>query len=113
MSGQLPARLEASALMRQVQSQGGFATIIKHGDDDRGALILLVAERGMPKALIERRMGPDFNYRWSVVARCDEAAPEKFRESTEKMRLTDPDCWLIELDVADAERFVAETTTLG
>lgn len=109
MTGRLPARLEATALMRQVQSQGGFATIIKHGDDDSGALILQIAERGLPKALIERRMGADFEYRWAIVATPDEAAPEKFLESMEKLRLNDPDCWLIELDVADAERFVAET----
>ena len=95
--------------MRQVQSEGGFATILNHGDDDRGALILLIAERGLPMALIERRMGADFRYRWAVTMKVDELVPEKFRESTDKLRRTDPDCWLIELDVADAERFVAET----
>ena len=110
MTGRLPAKLEATALMRQVESNGGFATILKRGDDDRGALILLVAERGLPKALIERRMGSDFAYRWTIVATADAAKPEKFRESTAKQVRFDPDCWLIELDVADAERFVAETT---
>ena len=109
MSEQLPARLEATALMRQVQSEGGFATILKHGDDDRGALTLLIAQRGLPKALIERRMGPDFQYRWALIMEADGSDAEKFRESTEKLRRQDPDCWLIELDVADAERFVAET----
>ena len=109
MTGRLPARLEATALMRLVQSTGGFATIIKRGDADSGALILLIAERGEPKALIERRMGSDFDYRWTVVATADDANPEKFRESTDKATHFDPDCWLIELDVADAERFVAET----
>lgn len=110
MTGRLPARLEATALMRQVQSAGGFATIIKHGDDHSGALILLVAERGLPKALIERRMGADFDYHWSIVATADDAEPEKFRDSTDKLVRFDPDCWLIELDTPDAERFIAETT---
>ncbi len=95
--------------MRQVQSIGGFATIIKRGDDDRGVLVLLIAEKGQPKALIERRMGPDFRYSWAAATAFDDTAPEKFRESADKLILTDPDCWLIELDVADAERFVAET----
>ena len=112
MTGRLPARLEATALMRQVQSDGGFATILKRGDDDRGALILLIAERGLPRALIERRMGPDFEYRWVIVTINDEATPEKFHESMDKLKRSDPDCWLIELDVADAERFVAETIAL-
>ncbi|MCY7279541.1 MAG: DUF1491 family protein [Sphingomonas bacterium] len=112
MSDRLPARLEATALMRQVQSAGGFATIIKRGDADSGALILLVAERGLPRALIERQMGDDFVYRWAITARLDGANPEKFRESTDKATRFDPDCWLIELDVADAERFIAETIAL-
>ena len=111
MTGRLPAKLEATALMRQVQGAGGFATIIKRGDDDRGALILLVAERGQPKVLIERRMGHEFEYRWTIVATADEAEPEKFRESTDKQVRFDPDCWLIELDIPDAERFVAEMIT--
>ena len=109
MSDRIPARLEATALMRLVESGGGFATIIKRGDDDRGSLILVIAERGLPKTLIERKMGADFGYRWAVVSEIDPADPKKFRESTDKMRRRDPDCWLIELDVADAERFVAET----
>jgi hypothetical protein len=113
MSERLPARLEATALMRQVQSTGGFATIVKHGDDDSGALILLIAERGLPKALIERRMGEDFNYRWTVVATPDDANPEKFREATDNRTRFDPDCWLIELDVPDGQRFVAETIASG
>jgi len=109
MTGRLPARLEATALMRQVQGDGGFATIIKRGDETRGALALLIAERGVPKALIERRMGTEFAYRWTVVARFAVTEPEKFRESTTNLTRFDPDCWLIELDVADAERFIAET----
>ncbi len=111
MTGRLPAKLEATALMRQVEDAGGFATIIRRGDDDRGALILLIAERGQPKALIERRMGTEFDYRWTIVAMADEAQPEKFRESTDKQVQFDPDCWLIELDIPDAERFVAEMIT--
>lgn len=95
--------------MRQVEGEGGFATIIKRGDVERGAIILVVAERGQSRALLERRMAGDFNYRWTIMTRSDHAHPEKFRESTEKYARSDPDCWLIELDVADAERFIAET----
>jgi hypothetical protein len=109
LSDRLPAKLEATALMRQVQSTGGFATIIKHGDDDSGMLLLLIAERGLPRALVERRMGADFSQKWEVVATGDSADSKKFRDSIEKRMRFDADCWLIELDVADAERFIAET----
>ena len=95
--------------MRQVQANGGFATILKRGDETRGALALLIAERGLPKALLERRMTADAAYRWTLVSRFDDAKPEKFHATTDNLTRFDPDCWLIELDIADAERFVAET----
>ena len=109
MTERLPAKLEATALMRQIESQGGFATVAKRGDPDRGALILLVGTRGRNVALIERRMGPDFDYRWTITARPDASEPEKFLESMRNSTRFDPDCWLIELDIADAEQFIAET----
>jgi hypothetical protein len=109
LTERLPSKLEATALMRQVESGGGFATVAKRGDPDSGALILLVATRGRNVALVERRMGPDFDYRWTITARADEADPEKFLESMRNVTRFDPDCWLIELDIPDAERFIAET----
>jgi hypothetical protein len=66
LTERLPSKLEATALMRQVESGGGFATVAKRGDPDSGALILLVATRGRDVALVERRMGPDFDYRWTI-----------------------------------------------
>lgn len=95
--------------MRQVESKGGFATVARRGDPDRGALVLLISERGESVALVERRMSANFDYRWTIAARPDAAAPEKFRESLENLTRFDPDCWVIELDIADAERFIAET----
>ncbi|MCY7270935.1 MAG: DUF1491 family protein [Sphingomonas bacterium] len=112
MSDRLPAKLEATAIMRQVESAGGFATIIKRGDPESGALILLIAERGLSRALLERQMGDDFVYRWAIAVRPDSANPEKFRQITDKATRFDPDCWLIELDIVDAERFIAETIAL-
>jgi hypothetical protein len=109
LSERLPARLEVAALIRQVESEGGFATVLKSGDPDRGALVLLVAERGVTKALVERRMGADFAYHWSVAEGEQELSPQKFRELTDKRARFDPDIWLIELDIPDAERFIAET----
>jgi hypothetical protein len=49
MNGRLPAQLEAAALIRQAEAEGGFGTVIKRGDAERGALILLIASRGEPK----------------------------------------------------------------
>jgi hypothetical protein len=110
LSDRLPASLEAAALIRQVESAGGFAIVAKRGDPDRGALVLQVIERGVPKAWLERRMGTDFAYRWSIESDGEAPTSEKFRKLSAERTRFDPDCWLIELDIPDAERFVAEMT---
>ena len=99
--------------MRGVEAQGGFATILKRGDADRGALTLLVAQRGEVKAVLQRRLGEDFAYRWTEIRHFSPADPAELRKFLDSTRRTDPDSWLIELDVADAERFVAETVVSG
>jgi hypothetical protein len=113
LSERLPASLEAAALMRQVESDGGFATLIRRGDPDRGAITLLVREKGRISAVLERQLDADFAYRWRNISAdrpFDEAVWPDFLESKRKF---DPDFWAIELDVADAQRFVAETTAEG
>jgi len=113
LSDRLPARLEATALIRQVESNGGFASVIKRGDPDSGALVLLVAERGAPVALIERRMDDEFAYRWGEAARGEALLGDKFLKLIADRTRFDPDFWLIELDIPDAERFIAETIASG
>ena len=108
MTDRLPAALEAKAICRKVESGGGFATIVKRGDADRGSLLLLVAERGAVLGLLERRLAEDFAYRWQWTT----------GSATEPARLSarldsDPDCWAIELDIADAQRFIAEMIASG
>ena len=110
MSERLPAGVEVTAIMRKVQSEGGFATILHRGDPDRGTISLLVAERGRAEAVLERRMGADFTYRWAKVPSSDALEASGWRKWVEDMSRIDPDCWLVELDIADAERFIAETT---
>ena len=113
MSGRLPAGVEAAAIMRRAQGEGGFASVLHRGDPDRGAISLLVAERGAPQALLERRMAADFRYQWTQVPSPVASDASAWREWVQQMSRIDPDCWLIELDVPDAQRFIAETTALG
>jgi hypothetical protein len=96
--------------MRRVQAEGGFATLLRKGDPDRGALTLLVTQRGAIAGVLERQMAADFTYQWANLSAgrpLDEAA---WRDFLAKRVNSDPDSWAIELDVADAERFIAETT---
>jgi len=112
LSDRLPAKLEVAALIRRTESEGGFASVLHRGDPDRGTISLLITQRGRAAALLERRMAADFTYRWSNVMQADalSSLPADWVETKSHI---DPDCWLVELDIADAERFIAETTALG
>jgi hypothetical protein len=113
VTSRLPAKLEVAALVRAVQGDGGFASILHRGDPDRGTISMLVAERGQPHAVLERRMSSDFTYRWSEGGSAAGEQGFDWRAWVENKSRIDPDCWLIELDVADAQRFIAETTASG
>lgn len=97
--------------MRRVAAEGGFATIIAKGDAERGSLLLIVTERGRQVAMLERMLNATGAYEWQKSGP-KSMAPAPFEWLT-KRRRDDPDLWLIELDVPDAERFIAETTSKG
>jgi hypothetical protein len=111
MEPRLAASVEASALMRRVAENGGFATIIAMGDVERGALLLIVTERGRQVALLERMLDAQGAYEWQRTGPVSDTSTST--DWLQKRRRNDPDLWLIELDVPDAERFIAETTSKG
>lgn len=113
MAERLSARLEAAALVRQAESAGGFGTILKRGDDNRGALILLIARRGEHHACLERALGPNGYYGWQQAGPAAGADPSTLADWSQKRIRFDEDLWLIELDIPDPERFIVETTGLG
>jgi hypothetical protein len=113
MTDRLPAHLEAAGLIRRAEAEGGFAAILKKGDPDRGALTLVLRKRGELRGFLERELGPDFNYSWSFRALDPTAAPDSVADLVAQKQRFDPDSWLIELDIAEPERFIAETTSSG
>ena len=113
MSDRLPAHVEATALLRRVEAGGGFGTILKKGDPDRGALVLMLASRGAHHACLERALSPDGNYRWQQVGPVAGADAATLADWSQKRVRFDEDLWLIELDIAEPERFIVETIAEG
>jgi hypothetical protein len=109
----LPAHVEAAALMRRIEAEGGFATILRKGDPDRGSLTLIVTKRGDFCGILERELGASFTYEWKYRPAENSQGSDISRELVARRDRFDPDSWLIELDIAEPERFIAETTRLG
>ena len=99
--------------MRRVQADGGFAAVLRKGDPDSGALTLVLRSRGEFQGLLERVMGADFHYRWALVESAGSFGSDDLDRLVASKARFDPDFWLIELDIANPERFIAETISSG
>ena len=51
-------------------------------------------------------------YSWQPATQ-DAGDEEAFRQSLARRRRSDPDLWIVELDIASAERFAAEMNAVG
>ena len=86
---------------------------MKKGDEERGALILLIASRGSHVAALERVLNLDGSYRWQRAGPPDSASSTEIADFLARRARFDEDSWAIELDIADPERFIAETMLTG
>jgi hypothetical protein len=106
----LPAHLEVASILRRAQVAGDFATILRKGDPERGSLLLMISSRGRHVASLERLMSLDAGYAWQSVGPPESASSAEIAGFLAKRARFDEDLWTIELDIADPERFIAETT---
>jgi len=104
----LAASVLVSALLRRADQEGGFGAVLARGDDQAGEILVILNERGRKTAIFERLLQPDGRYNWQAIDSQIIENEEKFSSFIERKRRFDPDLWLIELDVASAERFAAE-----
>ena len=86
---------------------------MKKGDSERGSLLLLVSSRGVHVAALERILNLDGSYSWEPVGPPDSASSTQIADFLARRTRFDEDLWAIELDIADPERFIAETKLTG
>ena len=109
----LPAHLEVSGLVRQVQAAGGFAMVLSKGERDAGTIMVVTCEKGRNFRAWERMPQADGNRRWECVRSEDPDLPGAFTEFVDRRKTQDSDLWIVELDIADAERFIGSPGTNG
>jgi hypothetical protein len=96
-----------------VAAGGDFAAVMNKGDEERGSLLLFVSSRGRHVACLERVLNVDGSYVWQRFGPTESASSAEITEFLARRRRFDEDYWAIELDIADPERFIAETTSTG
>jgi hypothetical protein len=107
VTARLASGVIVAALLRRVSAAGGFGTVLQRGDTTAGAIAIVTRDCGETR-LLERVMAVAGGYEWREAA-----AGEAIDGWIERSRRRDPDLWIIELDIPDAARFVAEMATEG
>ncbi len=107
MDARLPAHIEVSGLLRAVEAAGGFAMVLRKGEKDAGTLLIVTTFRGGNTRLWERMPQLDGSRAYVCTREQDPENKQDFSEYLDRRLASDRDCWLIELDVENAERFIA------
>jgi hypothetical protein len=116
MTPRLASGVVVAALMRRVQGAGGNAAVLAHGDETAGAILLVIASRGEVLRLLTRRLDPAGAYVWDDIALPQPGGESDRPEVTElvdRARRRDPDLWVVELDIADGQRFADQLIVSG
>ena len=104
----LPTHLVVSGILRHVSAEGGSGVILAKGDRDAGTYVLLLRDRTGTTKLVERRPNADFAFEWQVTQEEPPENERKISEYCEKRAAQDPDLWIVELQIDDGARFIAE-----
>ncbi|MEW4449361.1 DUF1491 family protein [Qipengyuania sp. JC766] len=103
----LPAHLEVGGLVRAVQAAGGFATVLSKGERDAGTIALVLLDRHGPARFMERMPQLDGSRIFTCTREQDTENAGEFDAYVSRRAASDPDLWVVELDVASPERFAA------
>lgn len=104
----LPAHLEVSGMIRAVEAAGGFATVLAKGERDAGVILVLTIDRGENARLWERLPRLDGRHIFELARTQTPETTKEFEEYLQRRIARDSDVWLIELDIPNPERFIAE-----
>lgn len=93
----------ARALIRQVNSQYGSAMLIKRGDEDAGAVLVVLIDRKEQFAILREAAS---GRGWDRVAMESRDALNAYLE---RQKGYDPDLWILEFELDDTGILIEET----
>lgn len=102
----LPAHVQVAGLIRRTQAEGGFATVLRRGEDDAGTLLVVLTEGGRNGRAYECMPLPDGTRGWHRSRVQDADNPLEFEEWLDRRKRQDSDLWLVELDMPKGERLL-------
>lgn len=99
----LASELLVGAMLRRVNDAGGFGVVRAKGEATGGGILILTGE-GSGAVALERGLGPT-----GEPALIESRPADSIEDYWQRRRSRDPDLWVIELDIPQVKRLVAET----
>ncbi len=109
----LSPALEVSAMVRAVNQAGGFAAVINKGDADHGSVLVVAVENGANARLFERMPSLDGGSQWAEIRPQAIESDSDISQYLVRRAARDPDMWIVELDIVQAERFIDSSLLQG
>jgi hypothetical protein len=107
----LASGLWVNALLRRLQAQGVFATVLAKGDAQAGSLTLVSRSRAGDYRIFTALSAEDGNRCWMAAPRSIDA--DAMRAWQDRLRQRDPDGWLIEIESDSPEILIGEPLQQG
>lgn len=101
MAARLKTGLWVRAVLRRISSDGTSAMVLKKGDEDAGAVLIVLTDRNGGLGVL-REDGSDW-------VRVDATDAESVNAYLERQKTYDPDLWIIELEMRDVAQPVERT----
>lgn len=108
----LKAEIWIKAYLRRCTGQGAMGTVLRHGDDDAGAIYIKVlrgdglsALYGPAPAGID---GADFDRRWVALLKGAFVSEEEIAGHIAREARFDSDLWLVEIEDRDGRHFLGD-----
>lgn len=107
MTSRLTSAIFVSALIRRVAGAGGFATVLRHGSDEAGAIFICIPEgfggntalyAQVPQSLIAEHGSPAAGGRlFECIS--ERLSQDEIAAKFEREARLDPDFWIVELEL--------------
>lgn len=111
----LKSEIWVKAYLRRCTVNGAMAVVVRHGDDDAGAIYLKVVQAGRTATVFVPAPagldGADFERRW-VAGLSGKALPEADADRfLAKEASFDSDLWIVEVEDRDGRHFLGDDLT--
>lgn len=82
--------------------------MLTKGEREGGTIMVVLCENGTNLRAFERLPSLDGDRKWSCTKLQDPENSSDFQDYLDRRVRQDPDLWIIELDVANGERLIAD-----